>query len=400
MKPRVYLDHAATSFPKPPITLETMHSFSTDREAAVGRGAYRSSRQAGEVVARLRREIANWIGADSDQEISLHAGGTEALNTAIFGLLKAGDHVVTTAAEHNSVLRPLHHLATQGTISWTIVPVNACGQVSPDQILSAVTDQTRMVAVVHAANVNGTVQPIREIGQRIRAACDAESKPVLLCDAAQSFGQLSIAVNDDCLDLLAAPGHKGGCGPLGTGFLYVRKPVQTRLQPFLFGGTGTHSESLAMPRDYPTSFEAGNMNVPALAGWLAGLRWRRENSTVQQVQEASQQRLQSLAAELYNGLEQIPGVTIIGKPSQPVLPVASIAIGDLPVGDAAMILDSEFGIEVRSGMHCAALIHEAIGSPPDGTLRISCGESTTLQELQALFAALHEICGNANHPVS
>lgn len=392
MKPRIYLDHAATRFPKPAVVLDTMHAFAMADEATVGRGAYRASQRAGEIVARLRREIASWIGAETAEEISLHAGGTEALNAALLGIFKPGDHVVTTAAEHNSVLRPLHHLVATKTITLTVVPVDGRGQVCADQIIGAIKPETRMVAVVHAANVNGAVQPIHTISGRLKSEYDSNTKPIFFCDAAQTFGHLPLAVAENHIDVLAAPGHKGGCGPLGTGFLYVRQGLHTAIRPTLFGGTGTRSESLEMPTDYPSSFEAGNRNVPAIAGWLAGLRTRSQASSAQAALIESSHTLQTLTVELYQRLNQIDGVRIIGQPHALELPVASIALRELPASDAAMILDSEFGIEVRSGLHCAALIHQCIGSPPDGTLRISCGETTTSEDLDALAQALAEIC--------
>jgi selenocysteine lyase/cysteine desulfurase len=392
MKPRLYFDHAATRFPKPSIVLDAMRAFSMRDEAAAGRGAYRSSRHADEIVSRLRREIAAWIAADSDQEISIHAGGTEALNAALFGMLRRGDHVVTTSAEHNSVLRPLHHLVVENKITWTIVPVDAGGRVSAEEVLSAVTPRTRMVAVVHAGNVNGAVQPIEEIGNGLASAFESDRKPIFLSDAAQTFGHLALSVAEARVDVVAAPGHKGGWGPLGTGFLYVRRAFHDAIRPTLFGGTGTSSESLQMPTDYPSGFEAGNRNVPALAGWLAGLRFRTDGSSPQAALAESATRMRSMASELYGRLRSIDGIRLIGEPRSAVLPVASVAVEGMAASDAAMILDSEFGIEARSGIHCAALIHGAIASPPDGTLRFSCGESTTIDELDHLCDALTELC--------
>ncbi len=365
-----------------------MHAYSKSEEAAVGRGAYRSSQNASAIVMRLRGELASWINASAD-EISLHAGGTEALNTAIFGMLKPGDHVVTTAAEHNSVLRPLQFLVDQGMIQQTIVDVSKYGRCQPSQIKQAITDQTRLVAIVHAANVNGAVQEISEIAKEI-AQPDSQ-RPLLLCDAAQSFGHLTIDVQHEGIDLLAAPGHKGGCGPLGTGFLYVRKECQGLLRPFLFGGTGTASEQVRMPNEFPSSFEAGNMNVPALAGWLAGLRNCRAEKSPAEALRIAQAEMKSLAEKLYGMLESIDGICVIGKPETLRLPVVSLSVEGIPASEAAMILDSEFGIEVRSGLHCAALIHQAIGSPQDGTLRISCGQPTTDEDLESLGAALKEL---------
>lgn len=377
------------------VVLETMREFSRHQEAAVGRGAYRSSQNAGAILSRLRLELATWIDAGDPNEISFHSCGTTALNTAIFGFLKQGDHVVTTAAEHNSVLRPLKHLVDAGVITWTIVPVDAAGVVSVESVIDAVEPDTSLVAVTHAANVNGAVQPIAEIGNGLRNRFDPAKRPAFLCDAAQTFGCLPLSVGEMNLDFVAAPGHKSGCGPLGTGFLYARTTQHPRMRPTIFGGTGTQSESLDMPHDYPGAFEAGNQNVPALAGWLAGLQAMRGSSSAQTHLAETEERLKDLARSLYDRLQSIDVMRIVGIPNEVRLPVASVAIDGLPASDLAMILDSEFGIETRSGMHCAAMIHEAIGSPSEGTLRMSASDSTSSEELDALENALREIVSDA-----
>ncbi|MEO1525967.1 MAG: aminotransferase class V-fold PLP-dependent enzyme [Planctomycetota bacterium] len=386
-RPRIYLDHAATRFPKPEVVLRAMHDYSLDREAAAGRGAYRSAQDASARVTALRQELAHWIGA-SEHEISLHAGGTEALNAAIFGLLSDGDHVVTTAAEHNSVLRPLQHLVDRGTIEWTIAAVNEAGQVNAEDVLAAVRPNTRLVTCVHAANVNGAVQPIETIGTGLRRL---DPKPLLLCDAAQTFGYLPLDVNETAIDLLAAPGHKGGMGPLGTGLLYARESIHEHLQPTVFGGTGTSSESLQMPNDYPDSFEAGNRNVPALVGWLEGLEARRGDEDAAKILQSTAGRLRELAEFMYSELTSIESIRVLGTPTNLVLPVASFSVLGMSAAEVAMILDAEFGIEVRSGLHCAALVHRPIGSPEAGTVRVSGGETTSRAEIAELVAALRQI---------
>ncbi|MEO1618339.1 MAG: aminotransferase class V-fold PLP-dependent enzyme, partial [Planctomycetota bacterium] len=378
MKRRIYLDHAATRFPKPSIVIETMREYSLAEEAAVGRGAYRSSQNASEMLSQLRREVASWIDADDSNEISFHSGGTEALNTAIFGLLQTGDHVVTTDAEHNSVLRPLHELVRTGRIRWSLIPVSKQGLVDVDDVINAVGESTRLVAMVHGANVNGAVQDIQSVGTTLFQNASS-NKPAFLVDAAQTFGYLPLSVDDAKIDLLAAPGHKGGSGPLGTGFLYARQTMHACLRPLLFGGTGSQSESMEMPTDYPAAFEAGNQNVPAAAGWLAGLRSRRGEEAAQAWLQTNATRLTALAEQLHQRLRSIPGVQLIGAVDSPRLPIASVAIEGLPADEAAMILDGEFGIEVRSGMHCAARVHASLGSPPGGTLRISASENTTTE---------------------
>ena len=371
--------------------LRAMHDHALHHEAAAGRGAYRSAQVALQKITALRREIAGWIGG-SESEISLHAGGTEALNTAILGLLRQGDHVVTTAAEHNSVLRPLQFLADQGTIEWTVVPTDSTGRVGEDAVIESVRPNTRLVACVHAANVNGVVQAIDAIGAAL-AQTAGEKKPLLLCDAAQTFGYLPLNVQRSGIDLLAAPGHKGGGGPLGTGFLYARQSTHDRLRPTVFGGTGTSSESLQMPTDYPEAFEAGNRNVPALVGWLCGLTERRGQDEPTRAVARIADQMRELAGHLYRCLGSISGVEVLGTPDEIALPVASFKVDSMSPAEVAMILDTEFGIEVRSGMHCAALAHRTIGSPPEGTVRVSCGESTSTTDIDELAAALREIVG-------
>lgn len=392
MRRRIYLDHAATRFPKPEIVLQTMYEHAHSQEAAVGRGAYQASQQASQILDSLRREIRLWIDAATSDEISLQSGGTEAINVGLLGLLRPGDHVVTTAAEHNSVLRPLKHLVDQQVIRWTVVPVGGDAVVDPDAVLAATNETTRLIAIVHAVNVNGAVQPVKTIGQSLAQRYAEASKPILFCDAAQSFGHLPLSVRELGIDVLASPGHKGGQGPLGTGFLYLRQSLHDDIQPTRFGGTGGQSESLHPPNEYPAKLEPGNRNVPAAAGWLAGLQhaWQGQPSPQQAVEQHAA-ILGQLAQQLYARLSEQPNLRVIGRPATPLLPVASIAVDGLPAAEAAMILDGEFGIEVRSGLHCAALVHEAIGSPIDGTLRISCGEETSASDLDALLDALAEL---------
>lgn len=383
---RLYLDHAATSWPKPRDVLSSITSHVETCGAAAGRGAYETSRQSDKIVSSLRAEIAKWIGAESANEISFHANGTAAINAAFGGILRDGDHVVTTAADHNSVLRPLHGLASTGKIDYSIVAIDSRGRVNPDDVRSAMTQRTRLVAVTAASNVTGTVQPISEIGDEIadyRASHPSEA--LFFVDAAQSLGYLSMDVVSSKIDLLAAPGHKGMQGPLGTGFLYARQAVHESIRPTILGGTGSVSESLEMPQDYPIKLEAGNLNVPALAGWLAALQ------SVPPPTVAYESVIADLAEELYRGIREIPGVRIFADREHPLLPIASIEIAGLSPQDLAMILDSEYGIETRSGFHCAAKVHEAIGSNQQGTLRISAGRTTSFSQTERLVESLRDI---------
>ncbi len=378
VKPRIYLDHAATSWPKSEAVLKAMIDFARDCGAAAGRGGYASAGIADTVVTTTRRRIASLIGATRAESISFHANGTAALNAAIHGVLREGDHVVTCAAEHNSVLRPLHFLHQRGLIQWTRIPVDHSGQVDSQHLLDAVDADTRLVALTHASNVTGALQPIREVAEAIR------DRPTLfLCDAAQTFGTLPIDV--DGIDLLAAPGHKASGGPLGTAFLYVNPAIEHQVVPWMQGGTGSQSESLEMPKTMPSKMEPGNLNVPALAGWSVALKQILDEGI-----ESRQQRAIHLARRLRDQLETIDGVRVYGPLDS--LPIASVTVDGLSPSDAAIVLDAEYGIETRAGMHCAALIHSHLGTETEGTLRISAGHETSDTEIDTAVAALRSLC--------
>ena len=377
-RPRIYLDHAATSWPKSAAVIDAMNQYIQSCGAAAGRGAYHAASEADGIVSMVRRDIAALIHAADSGSISLHSNGTTALNAGIHGLLTKGDHVVASAAEHNSVLRPLQHLSDQKRIELTIVPVDCDGLADAEQVLSAVTRTTKLVALTHASNVTGAIQPIEVVAQGMQ-----DATAFLLVDAAQTFGVREIDVRIG-IDLLAAPGHKASAGPLGTAFLYVHPRIHDELLPLVQGGTGSRSESLEMPSDMPAKLEAGNLNVHALAGWNAALKELRSES-VQRREEICRE----LAGLLYQGLSELPHVRVFGKPGS--LATASLVIEDLSPGDAAAILDAEFGVETRAGWHCAALIHGYLGSQPHGTLRISAGHTTTAEEIEAAVSAVGQV---------
>ncbi len=376
--PRIYLDHAATGWPKPECVYAAMDRFARSTGASAGRGAYRSAAVADEIVASCRRRLARMIGAQEPQRIAFFPNGTAALNAAILGVVRDGDHVVTTAAEHNSVLRPLEWLRLNRGVRVDIIGCDTAGRVDPAEVSAKLTPTTRLVAVCHASNVTGAVQSIGILGQAIQG-----TDTLLLCDAAQTLGYLSIDVLGLGVDLLAAPGHKGACGPLGTGMLYVSPKAQQQIRPTVFGGTGSMSESLGMPAAMPTMLEPGNLNVTAIAGWEAGL----EALSAEDAADRADRR-GKLATELRRAMASLPGVHAICGDQ---LPIASVTFPAIEVGLVATLLDSEFGIEVRSGLHCAALIHTHLKTAPHGTLRISAGHGTTPDEINQVTAALAEI---------
>ena len=383
---RIYLDNAATSWPKPESVYRAVDRFQREIGAAAGRGAYGAGLEADRIVAAARNGIARLIGAGDPRQIVFTANGTDSLNLALHGWLRTGDHVVTTVAEHNSVLRPLRELIERRQITVTRVPCDAAGLVDPDDIRRALHPATRLVALVHASNVTGALQPVREIGQITRAHGAA-----LLIDAAQTIGHLPLSVDEIGADLLAAPGHKGLLGPLGTGVLYVRKGREQELQSFRQGGTGTHSQEDRQPDSLPDKYEAGNLNMPGLAGLAAALDFLgREGIATIAAREAA------LADRLRAGLQNVAGVTLYGPAySNGRVGVASINIAGYDPQEAAMLLDATFGIQVRGGLHCAPAMHESLCTlAGGGTVRFSLGAFNTEADVDAAIAGVAELARN------
>jgi cysteine desulfurase / selenocysteine lyase len=418
---RVYMDHAATSWPKMPGVNAAWLDYQERVGITAGRGSYRSSVLAQSIVEDVRRRLAEMIGAKSALSIAMVHNGTAALNLAFAGLLKEGDHVVTTAVEHNSVLRPLHLLSKTTGIRLTIVGCDAIGWVDPEDIQKALEPGTRMVAITHASNVTGRIQSIDAIGTML-ASCDT----LFLVDAAQTLGYIPINVERLGIDLLAAPGHKGAGGVMGCGMLFANENAAFQLNTPWVGGSGTQSESLESPTDWPAKAEAGNLNIPAIAAWQAGLMWmksihqetldsNRKTSLVHPVIEEHYRRLLAI-------LRQWKSCSVIGHEREAAcdkntglssstdhqadrthntgygqyVPVVSLRSNSpsISAGDLAAILDSSFDIEVRSGLHCAALIHEKIGTLNEGgTVRFSIGHTTTCEDLDHLEIAIQELNG-------
>lgn len=365
----VYLDNAATSFPKPEKVYQAVMHAMRDVGASPGRGGHRRSFEAGRIMFMAREAVANLFAIPDSSRIIFTHSATGALNLALHGILAAGDHVVTTSMEHNSLLRPLHALRNEG-VEVTIVPAGSDGMVDPADVEKAVQHNTRMVAVGHVSNVCGAIQPIGPIAKLCRRA-----GAIFLVDAAQSAGYLDIDVNAIGIDLLAAPGHKGLLGPAGTGFLYAAPHIV--LKPVYEGGTGTSSTSLEQPTLFPDGFEAGTHNLPGIAGLKAGIEFILERGL-----DAIFQHERALLNEAARLLGKIQGVKIYG-PQDPDKrgSVLSFNVDGVDASLLAAELDHDFDIAVRAGLHCAPLAHQTIGSMPSGTLRLSPGWSSTFEEI-------------------
>ncbi|TWT40339.1 putative cysteine desulfurase [Phycisphaerae bacterium RAS1] len=390
---RIYLDNAATSFPKPPGVAEAVLDYLTNVGASAGRGAYREAVESGRLLDSCRTEIRALARAAPDDAVIFTLNGTDALNLAIKGCVNPGQHVVTTSMDHNSVLRPLTTLEERQGVSWTAVqPDPQTTLINPAAIERAMTPQTALVAINHASNVTGALQPIA----RISDICRRRGVP-LLVDAAQSMGHVPSACFDAPMDLLAFPGHKGLLGPLGTGVLVIRAAMVERLRSLREGGTGSLSEQPRQPQHAPDKFEAGSHNAVGLAGLLAALRWIHTESVA-----ALAQRESALAARMLNGLERLQrenrAVHYFG-PRDPDCRVAvfSVLIDGLEPAELSALLETHYGLLTRSGLHCAPLAHRTIGTDSrGGTCRLSFGAMNTTEDVDAALAALSEIAAGAS----
>ncbi len=373
----IYLDNAATSFPKPPQVSKAIVDLLAHRAGNPGRSGHVLAVAAQAAVADTRRLLASFFGAPDPSRVIFALNATDALNMALWGLLRPGDRVVTTSVEHNAVVRPLSALAER-SVAVARVPCAPDCTLDVDDLARALeAAPTRLVAMTHASNVCGTILPVREAARLAH-----RHGAVFLLDAAQTAGVLPIDVVEMGIDLLAFPGHKGLLGPTGTGGLYVSPDV--RLAPLRQGGTGTRSEEERQPEALPEALEAGTVNTVGIAGLGAALRvlQGRGLARVQAHEEA-------LATRLLAGLGDIPGVRVHGTadPRRQVAVVSITVEGWEPV-DLGAALDSAFGIAVRPGLHCAPVAHRTLGTFPRGTVRLSPGFSTTEDDIDQTLAAL------------
>lgn len=380
MKSRIYLDNAATSLPKPPGVAEAVAA-AIRRAGNPGRSGHALSIGSARDLFRTRERLAELFEAGDSSRFVFTPNATAALNLAIKGLLRPGDHVVTTSVEHNSVTRPLRRMQESG-VSVTAVPADRTGRVSAKAVAAALTGRTRLVCFAHASNVAGTIQPAARILRAARAA-----GAFTLLDASQTAGSVPLSLRSLPVDLLAAPGHKGLLGPQGTGFLYVREGVP--IVPLVEGGTGSRSESDRQPDFFPDRLESGTPNSVGIAGLGVALAWLLRKGV-----EAVRRKEVSLLAQLLEGMARIPGVTVYGLPDPSRrVSVVPFRVEGMDPGRVGLRLEREFGILVRSGLHCSPGSHHTLGTYPDGTVRVSPGPFTTKREISAFLSGLRRIAG-------
>jgi len=382
----VYLDNAATSWPKPPQVMAAMQRFLGEIGANPGRSGHRLSIEAARVVYRAREAVAGLLGVSDPLRVVFCANGTHALNVVLFGLLEPGQHVVTTGMEHNSVMRPLRVLEAGG-VAVSVVPCSSQGVLDPAVVEQALRPQTALIVMTQASNVVGTLLPVREVA----AIARAHGVP-LLVDGAQSVGAMPIDMEELGVDLLAFTGHKSLYGPTGTGGLVIGERMDAgRLRPFMCGGTGSRSESQNQPEFLPDKFESGTVNAVGLAGLEAGVRW-----VLDQGVEQLRDRGRELTKRLIEGLANIEGATVHGtRDAARQLPAVSFTLDCLEPGELGLLLDERFGIAARVGLHCSPLAHSTLGTFPTGTVRFSPSALNTVADVDAAIDAVRQVAGEA-----
>lgn len=376
----IYLDHAATTFPKPQRVIDAVADAMLHLGNA-GRGVHDVSLNTSRMIYDTRSRLARLFGAEGPEQVVFTANATESLNIAIQGLFAPGDHVITTAMEHNSVLRPLYYMEERG-VRLTILPADAQGNISLRDMEQAVCTDTKAVVCTHASNLTGNCNDLEKIGNICRA-----HGLLFVVDASQTAGVLPIHMERMQIDVVCFTGHKGLMGPQGTGGLCVRKGVVIR--PLLMGGSGVHSYSKTHPSQMPTALEAGTLNAHGIAGLRAALVELEKTGMDHRYRQE-----QKLMQRFYDGVSAIPGVKIYGDfSSGDVLraPIVSLNIGDYDSGEMADELAVHYGIMTRAGAHCAPLMHQALGTVEQGAVRFSFSWSNTPEEIDTAVQAVREL---------
>ncbi len=375
----IYFDNAATSWPKPPEVLVAMEHCLRKVGANPGRAGHKLALAANRLVDETRKELAALFNIRNPDRIVFGLNATEALNLAIKGMLKPGDHVVTSSMEHNSVIRPLHTLQERG-IEVTKVPCDHTGAIRVEDAAAAIRPDTVAIIITHASNVTGTIMPVAEIGRLAR-----EKGLRFIVDAAQTAGVLEIDVEAMHIDLLAFPGHKSLLGPPGTGGLYVAEGVE--LTPLKEGGTGSHSDVPGQPDVLPERYESGTLNTVGLAGLGAGVKFIRREGM-----EKIRRHEQELTRQFLEGLKKIQGIKVYGPGDVArQVPVVSFAVEKRPAGDIGAILDQRYNIACRAGLHCAPDAHRTLGTFEQKLVRFSFSYFNRPDEVEYALKCLLEI---------
>jgi cysteine desulfurase/selenocysteine lyase len=381
MEKLIYLDSGATTFPKPEEVYVAMDKFFRCCGVNPGRSGYDLCMVAGSKVEETRKLLTQFFNGTDPNRLIFGYNATDALNLAIFGLLQEGDHAITSNVEHNSVLRPLYHLYKYGGVEVDHVPFDVKGFVDPDEFAKRFKKNTKLVAINHASNVIGTVQPVGEIGQLCR-----ERGITLLVDTAQSAGKIPVDMKEMNIDVLAFTGHKSLMGPMGIGGLYVREGVE--IHHTRAGGTGVRSAVRTHLDEYPYRLEYGTPNLPGIAGLNAGVNW-----VLKEGMSTIHGRETQLLKMLRDGLREIEGVTLYCQDDlENHIGILSFNVEGLEAMDTGTMLDVDYSITCRTGLHCAPLVHEQLGTDKiHGSVRLGLGPFNTTEDVQAVIKAVGEI---------
>ncbi len=373
----IYLDNAATSFPKPASVPKAVADFLTNVGGSAGRSGHRLAAEAARIVFDTRESLAELMGVSDSRRILYTANATESLNLALTGYLKSGDHVITTSIEHNSVLRPLYHLQEAMNVHVSIIQSDKNGWLDPEAIGAAIKSNTKLVVINHASNVTGAISPIADIRRAIGGV-------PFLVDGAQTAGAIPIHLEEMGIDIFAFPGHKSLLGPQGVGGLYIRKGLS--ITPLVHGGTGSGSEGVEQPEVLPDYYESGTLNGPGIAGLGAGVHFLLETG----IDEVRRQEM-VLYQRLYDGLCNIEGLTLYGlQDVSQQMPTISCNLSGHSSSDLAHKLDRQFAIMTRPALHCSPMTHKSIGTFPDGTLRFSMSFLNTISQMDRVVEAMNE----------
>jgi cysteine desulfurase family protein len=373
----IYLDNAATSYPKPEPVYRRVDEILRHVGGNPGRGSHRMALDASRVIFETRESIARLLNIKDSGRVVFTKNATESINLALKGLLRAGDHIVTTTIEHNSVVNTIKGLEKNG-IKATMVGMGEGGAIGPKEIGNALEENTRLVCITHASNVLGTILPVGDIGDICR-----RKGVSLMIDAAQTVGAIPIDIEAMNIDILAGTGHKALLGPQGTGFLYIREGID--MPPLIDGGTGEDGESI----DIPERLESGTINTPGIGGLGAGVEFLIKEEVVR-----VRGHEEDLIGQIMDGLSGIKGISIIGElDASKRISLVSFNIADRDPGEVGYTLDDEFGVITRSGLHCAPLAHMAVGTYPAGAVRVSPGYFNNSSEIEEFIKVVKKIAG-------
>ena len=378
----IYFDNAATSWPKPPAVAEAMVHFLSKIGGSPGRSGHRLAVEAGRTVYSAREAASELFNAPDPLRVVFTLNVTEALNLALHGLLRPGQHVITSSIEHNSMMRPLRALERAG-VELTVIRCSPQGFLDPADVEAATRSNTVMIALNHASNVVGTLLPVAEVGRIAR-----QHDLLFLVDAAQTAGAYPVDVQADSIDLLAFTGHKSLYGPMGTGGLIIGERVDVEaFEPLKRGGTGSRSEVEEQPDFLPDKCESGTPNAVGLAGLAAGVRWVQERGV-----DAIRAYEMALTQRVVEGLREIVGVTMYGPlESTCQMSTVSFNLEGLEPSEVGLRLDEEHAIMCRVGLHCAPTAHKTFGTFPAGTVRFGIGVFNTLQEVDEAVDAVRQL---------